>query len=511
MKMRKSIARELIVGFTAVLLLFVVTTVVTVTILSSSEKASNNLTERRMPSLEALELYRDLAASSKLLVKSWIYADKQNDTPDKLLLKAIHKEEFPALQARLTELSTLWSEADRRVLERTYKTFTDTLVPLHLQVMQSLASFEAYDDFMILSEVSLLVEDSGEINVVTAHMLKDIDQLIANQTQLVSQTNERVRATGAKFRIFIYTSSALIVFLIIFVAFRMVRRLRTSLNLATDAVGHLAEGDLTVNLKVVSQDEVGLLLGKLKQTIEKLRSIVYDIQSNAVTLGESRAEIDLISSEISDGVATQSSSSEEITASINGMLENTRNMGERTSYTRTSFETVRTQIANMREESQKSLTAVQTISERIEIVNEIANQTNILALNAAVEAARAGEHGRGFAVVATEVRRLAERSRVAADEILQLAHVTLGVTQRTAAIITDIAPHIDATWHLLEEVMQSSEQQMNSASQINTSMLQLNDVAQKNAEQSEALVRNSKNLNERAQSLNHSIDFFKVQ
>ncbi len=511
MRVRKSIARELIIGFSAVLLLYVITTGVTVSILSRSEKSSNALTEEAMPTLESLELYRNLVVNSRLFIKSWIFADKQEDSPDKRALKALLEEAFPRLRTRLGALSAQWPPENQAILTRTFTSFQDTLVPVFQNVMASLSTFESYNDFMVTSLVEDEVADGGIVTRVSANVVSDLDELIARQTELVNNTNDSVRSVGRGFRIFLYTSSALIIFLIIVVAWRLVSRLRFALRLATDAVEHLAEGDLTVDIAVTSRDEVGVLLENLRLTIEKLRGIVHDIQSNAVTLGSSREELSTISSEMSDGVAMQSSSAEEITASMDGMLENIRTMGERTSYTRNSFSTVRDQLGNMREESQKSLTAVQTIAERIEIVNEIANQTNILALNAAVEAARAGEHGRGFAVVATEVRRLAERSRVAADEILQLSHVTLGDTQRTAEIIKDIAPHIDATWELLEEVMQNSAEQINSATQINSSMLQLNDVVQKNAEHSEALVRNSQNLSERSRSLNQSIDFFKVQ
>jgi methyl-accepting chemotaxis protein len=158
----------------------------------------------------------------------------------------------------------------------------------------------------------------------------------------------------------------------------------------------------------------------------------------------------------------------------------------------------------------ETVTAMQEIASRISIIEDIARQTNMLALNAAIEAARAGEHGKGFAVVAAEVRKLAERSQLAAGEINRLSMSSVQVTEHAGQLITQIVPAIQKTADLVQEITAASNEQKTGAEQINKALQQLDQVIQQNAAGAEEMASTSHELKGQSDNLQNVLSFFKI-
>lgn len=264
-------------------------------------------------------------------------------------------------------------------------------------------------------------------------------------------------------------------------------------------------------LKVGSDDEIGLLSKAINNLNEKLREIVTQIANGAVKVNASSNQINSISIKVAGASSQQATSAEEVSSAVEEMAAMIENNTVNAEETQNISIKAAEGIQQLMIKEEESLRYIKEISERISVVNEIAFQTNILALNASVEAARAGEQGRGFAVVAGEVRRLAENSKLAADEITQLSEKAVNITMGANEFMMKLAPEIEKTSQLVNDITLSSSEQNNGASQINMAIQELNIVIQEYVSTAEEMERNSKALKTEAHELEQSIMYFKVE
>ncbi len=333
---------------------------------------------------------------------------------------------------------------------------------------------------------------------------------VIEQSEYEIMTDEVMLAEANKTQggvvIFSIIAIALAISLAVIITRGIVRPINKGVAFAT----LVSKGDLTAKIDIDQEDEIGLLASSLASMVEKLREVVSSIITGADSIAVASQQMSSTSQEMSQGATEQASSAEEVSSSMEEMASNIQQNTDNSQQTEKIALQATAGIKKGSDSTDISAKSMKQIAEKITIINDIAFQTNILALNAAVEAARAGEHGKGFAVVAAEVRKLAERSKIAADEIDELSKSGVAISEQAGQQLKEIVPEIEKTSKLLQEITAASLEQNSGADQINTAIQQLNQITQQNAAASEEMATSSEELSSQADQLKEIVSYFYI-
>ncbi|WP_125368230.1 methyl-accepting chemotaxis protein [Citrobacter farmeri] len=305
-----------------------------------------------------------------------------------------------------------------------------------------------------------------------------------------------------------------------FITRGITRPLLSAVNVARE----VASGNLGIEVKVESRDQLGQLMLSLREMTESLRNTVRKVREGADSIALAAAEInsgntDLASrtEEQAAGVEETASTLEELTATINNTAANTAQAHRYVSETASVVKQNGAVMSEVSSQMQEIYDSSSKMADIIQVIDGIAFQTNILALNAAVEAARAGESGRGFAVVAGEVRTLAQRSASAAREIKELiddsvSRIASGrnLVEKADGGMAGIVTNVQNMTQLIEEIAQASREQSDGIAQINSAMGQIDTTTQQNAALVEESAAAAASMQEQSRVLQDMVSVFSL-
>ena len=413
-------------------------------------------------------------------------------------------------------------EAISKMYEYIELTRTSFVTPEGIAQFESLsepmaAYVQGVEQALKLREASSEVRPADELTVMLSQLRETgnkaddlLTALVERKVANAKEANEQI--TG----IYLDSRTQMIALVIIAavlgfgIGILVTRSITRPLNRAVSVADALAAGDLGIQVEVNSKDETGQLLNAMKNMTERLRSVMGDVRSAADSLSSASEEVSATSQSLSQAASEQAAGVEETTASVEQMSASIAQNTESAKITDSIAGKAANDAVAGGRAVRDMVVAMKQIADKIGIIDDIAYQTNLLALNAAIEAARAGDHGKGFAVVAAEVRKLAERSQVAAQEIGGVAGSSVQLAEQAGRLLDDIVPNIQKTSDLVQEITAASQEQSTGAGQINIAMGQMNQITQQNASASEELAATSEEMNAQASQLLELISFFRL-
>lgn len=282
------------------------------------------------------------------------------------------------------------------------------------------------------------------------------------------------------------------------------------ITMTATSLRQISQGSIPAQMTETYRGDFKAIQDDLNTMIRTLGMFTLDLRTAADQVASGSEQLSASAGHLSQGSSRQAATAEEVSSTMEQIASNIRQNAENASQT----ERIAAQSA---EEARKSgeavaqtVMAMKAIAQKIQVIQEIAQQTNMLSLNATIEAAKAQDQGKGFAVVAAEVRSLAKNSRHAAEEINELARSSVTLAEAAGEMLMRLVPNIEKTAELVQEISAASHEQKVGAEQVNQAVQQLDQVIQQNASIAEETAATAVSLSQQAEHLQSTAAFFHV-
>jgi len=282
---RFTIAGKLILAFTIILVTIILSTLIIYRTLEVNRQTSQRVIRIYSPSSSNLHDLFFLVTNSKMLIKNWVYVDKKDSTPDKQKLIILHSEEYPALIENLSRIVPDW-KTEHKLQYDSILSQIDSLFLLHKEVMANLNSFTSYEDAMMTMLAQGMVEDDGQISILSDKILKRLSDLAKKYSSLVEVANSEMEKSFSYFEKLILVVNGILLLSVVIIGFLLQNAMVSPIKYIRGVLLNMSKGILPKEKVRKRSDEIGDMADALNQLINGLE----DTSKFALEIGNGNYE-----------------------------------------------------------------------------------------------------------------------------------------------------------------------------------------------------------------------------